>query len=87
MKIKNYMYKNSPKRKRPCRNKKVHESYKDAVEHKDRLITKTVLQFGIVNVFYCHAHEGWHVGHRRWEGKEPWQKLPKNMVLRKTVSL
>ena len=60
----------SPKRKRPCGKKVVHKSYKDAVEHKASLLAKTAIMFGTVEVYYCHAHDGWHVGHRRWERKD-----------------
>ena len=58
-----------PKRKRPCKNKKLHKSYKSAVEHRASLLAKTAIMYGTVDVYYCHTHEGWHVGHRRWERK------------------
>ncbi len=86
MKIKNNECENSIKIKRPCEKKKTHTSWKNAIDHKVSLITKSTISIGVIEEYYGHSHEGWHVGHRRWEGKEPWQKLPKNMILRKTVS-
>ena len=56
-----------------CNYKVTHKSYKKAKEICDDYNKKVVLTLGAYDPYYCHDHEGWHTGHRRWK-KEPWHK-------------